>query len=56
MGEFHPLGQSDETDPSTWTFAPGAHQEAALQELFDDVIAWSDALAPLRADAAAVAA
>ncbi|RII17075.1 NADPH azoreductase [Streptomyces sp. YIM 130001] len=56
LSAFADFTYADETDPSTWTFAPGAHQEAALQELFDDVIAWSDALAPLRADAAAVAA
>jgi NAD(P)H-dependent FMN reductase len=29
-------------------FAPGAHQEQALHVLFGEVVAWSEALAPLR--------
>lgn len=39
----------DFTDMSEFT--PGAHQVAALTPLFDQVVAWSKALAPLRAAA-----
>jgi NAD(P)H-dependent FMN reductase len=31
------------------TFKPAAHQEAAVNAMFDQVIAWGDALKPLRA-------
>lgn len=37
------------TDFENWTeFKPGPHQVRALDALLDEVIAWSEALAPLR--------
>ncbi|RFU85474.1 NADPH-dependent oxidoreductase [Streptomyces triticagri] len=56
LSAFTDFTYADETDPSTWTFTPAAHQEAALEELFGDVVAWAGALAPLRAAPATVAA
>ncbi len=37
------------------TFAPGAHQEDAVDGMLDQLVAWSDALAPVRASEAEVA-
>lgn len=37
------------------TFRPGPHHAPALAAMLDQVVAWSDALAPLRADASAAA-
>ncbi len=31
------------------TFAPGAHQEQTVEDMLDQVVAWSNALVPLRA-------
>ncbi|MEV2268889.1 NADPH-dependent FMN reductase [Nonomuraea africana] len=45
---------TDPTQPGV--FAPGPHQEPTLIELLDEVVAWSRALAPLRAAAQPVPA
>ncbi|MBA3265854.1 MAG: NADPH-dependent FMN reductase, partial [Nocardioidaceae bacterium] len=37
------------------TFAPGAHQEDAVDGMLDQLVAWSNALAPVRASEAEVA-
>lgn len=60
-----PLGLADvsrqvvltlQTDFENYTvFKPGAHSSLALTRLLDQVIAWSRALEPLRADAAVTA-
>jgi hypothetical protein len=43
------------TDFENFTeLAPGAHQAQALDTLFGEVIAWSEALAPLRQSLSAV--
>lgn len=58
MAELHIADVRDQVALSLFTdfedmkvFQPAAHHEPMLDRMLDDVVAWSDALAPLRAKA-----
>jgi hypothetical protein len=44
------------TELDSTTFTPSGYNTAALMKMLDQVVAWSNALAPLRAAASPVAA
>jgi NAD(P)H-dependent FMN reductase len=54
LSAFTDFELTDPTEPGV--IAPGPHQEPTLNELLDEVVAWSRALKPLRENAARVAA